>query len=414
MAGGKGLKMCRACRGLIDVNAATCPLCGAQGHYAKRASVSMAGLSGMWTVNNILVLTNLAIYALVIIYQNNFISLPSDGHELDALSPNYVTLYLFGSADGQLVFAGHFWRLITANFLHGGIIHILFNSFSLFQIGQVAEEEFGGAKYLCLYLITGVSGFLTVCLISSYPAIGASAAIFGIIGALAVYGYRRGDTFGRNLKSMMVQWIIMGAIMSLIPGISLWGHLGGLVAGVVLGFFFTEVTRTRDSLRMVRVWQASAAVCIILIAGSFTCSVLFARKSSDVYRVAVLNKYLLEAARAYLYWPQTTERGFDEYRQLYGATVTSLENVEGIDADSSAIRDQMMTILRERQDQLQKAPSFSEASPDRAKVADFMRLVRQYQDWKHRKAVEIGVQESTFGQGFTLPNDQDVLPQNRS
>src|SRR5215471_9353874 len=269
MAGGKGLKMCRACRGLIDVNATTCPLCGAQGHYAKRASVSMSGLSGMWTVNNILVLSNLLIYALVVIYQNNAISLPADGSELDALSPNGLTLYLFGSARGQWVFAGDYWRLITANFLHGGVIHILFNSFSLFQIGQVAEAEFGGAKYLCLYLITGASGFLAVCLFSPYPAIGASAAIFGIIGALAVYGYRRGDTFGRNLKSMMVQWIIMGAIMSLMPGISLMGHLGGLIAGVVLGYFLTEVTRTKDNLRMVRVWQASATLCVILIAGSF-------------------------------------------------------------------------------------------------------------------------------------------------
>src|SRR6185436_9343457 len=118
------------------------------------------------------------------------------------------------------------------------------------------------------------------CLFSSSLTIGASCAIFGIIGALAVYGYRRGDTYGRSLKTMMVQWIIMGAIMSLMPGVSFLGHLGGLLGGVVLGFFLTEATRTRDNLKMVRVWQFSAALCVIMIAGSLAYSVLYARKTS--------------------------------------------------------------------------------------------------------------------------------------
>ncbi len=74
----------------------------------------------------------------------------------------------------------------------------------------------------------------------------------------------------------------------------------------------------------------------------------------------------------------------------------------------------MMAILRERQDQLQKAPDYSQAGPDRAKVAEFMRLLREYQDWKRRKAAEIGVSEGDFGQELKLQGDQDVLPQNRS
>jgi rhomboid protease GluP len=414
MAGGKGLKMCRACRGLIDANATTCPLCGAQGHYAKRASVSMSGLSAMWTVNNVIVLANLLIYALIIIYQNNVLPISDQGSELDAVSPTGMILYLFGSAEPQSVFAGHYWRLISANFLHGGVIHILFNSFSLFQIGQVGEAEFGGAKYLCLYLITGIAGFLTVITFSHAGAIGASCAIFGIIGALAVYGYRRGDTFGRNLKSTMVQWIFFGAIMSLMPGISLWGHLGGLIAGCGLGFFLTEVTRTRDSLRMVRVWQAAAGLCVILIIGSFACSVIFARKATDVIAVTQLNQPLTQAAALYFEWPKVSEGIFDAYRQHFGASLTTLNNVEGVDTDSTSIRDRIVTLLRERQDQLQKAASFSEANVDRKQMSEMMKLFREYQDWKARKAKELGVPEKQFGEGFTFSNDEDVLPSNRS
>src|SRR5258708_268067 len=281
MSGGKGLKMCRACRGLIDTNAVTCPLCGAEGHYAKRASVSLSGLSGMWTVNNVLILTNLAIYALVLLYQNNIMSGISIGQETDPLTPNWVTLYLFGSVDTQSIMEGSYWRLITACFLHGGLLHIGFNSFALFRVGQMAEEAYGGAKYLCLYLVCGIAGYVAVILLVRSPAIGASGAVFGLIGAMAVYGYKRADSYGRSLKSYMVQWIVIGVVMSFLPGVSWQAHFGGLAAGAIFAFFLTDVSRTKDSLKMVRIWQAGAGLCVVLVLGSFVCGTLFARKATD-------------------------------------------------------------------------------------------------------------------------------------
>jgi len=173
---------------------------------------------------------------LIIIYQNNVLPTPQQGGELDAMSPTGKILYLFGSAETQSVFAGHYWRLITANFLHGGIIHILFNSFSLFQIGQVAEAEFGGAKYLCLYIITGVAVSLRLLRFLPIRRLRFVRYIRNhrSIGRIWIIAWRYVWTQSkRNDGSMDCD----GAIMSLMPGISFLGHLGGLLAGGVLGFF---------------------------------------------------------------------------------------------------------------------------------------------------------------------------------
>ncbi|HZS45026.1 MAG TPA: rhomboid family intramembrane serine protease [Blastocatellia bacterium] len=390
----KGLKMCRACRGLIAADSTTCPLCGAEGHYARRAPVSLSGLSNVLTVNNLLILTNLLIYALVLAYQSDIVPPPSRGNELAALSPYGAILSFLGDVSRQSVLgAGQYWRLITACFLHGGLLHIGFNSFALYRAGSIAEEEYGGAKFLCLYLITGVFGNLLVVAFSKSPAVGASGAICGIIGAMAVYGYRRADTFGRNLKSYMVQWIIMIVIISLLPEISFWAHAGGLISGAAMGYFLTDVTRTHDSLKTVRLWQIGAAICIVLTGVSFVFGAINGRKSAEAYRLTNLSVAVYRPVAYYLLWSQVPESEFEEYKQTFASEITTLENIEGIDEESSSLRDHLLEILHDRRNQLHNVTSFSDASPDRSKVIDMNKTYNQFKDWARRKAQSLGLAE---------------------
>jgi len=108
-----------------------------------------------------------------------------------------------------------------------------------------------------------------------------------------------------------------------------------------------------------------------------------------------------------------SEHDFDLYRQHFGANLTTLGNVEGIDPDSSSIRDRMLVILRERQDQLQKATNYSEANVDRKQMSEFMKIFREISGLEAAKSKRTGVPRRIWRRIY-LSGDEDVLPSNRS
>ena len=142
---------------------------------------------------------------------------------MGALVPGYV------SANGE------YWRLVTAMFLHGGLLHIAFNMYALYIGGSFLETISSRGKYIAIYLVAGLTGNVAVLVLA--PAfsvtIGASTAIFGIFGALFVYSLHHRDTaVGRALRSMGTLILINLAFTFLVPGISWQGHIGGLIGGV--------------------------------------------------------------------------------------------------------------------------------------------------------------------------------------
>lgn len=152
----------------------------------------------------------------------------------EGYTENFYMLIKYGAINGQLVKNGDIYRLITYMFLHGGIIHIFLNMYSLYVVGPRVEDFFGKWKFALIYLISGIgSGLLSIGL-GDYTSVGASGAIFGLFGALIYFGNNYRGYIGAMIKSQVVPIVIYNLLMGFfIPGIDMWGHVGGLITGLI-------------------------------------------------------------------------------------------------------------------------------------------------------------------------------------
>jgi membrane associated rhomboid family serine protease len=153
------------------------------------------------------------------------------------------TIYLKGVLFGPLLEQGEWWRLVTAAFLHYGPIHLLLNMVALYWFGSLLEERIGSGRYLLLYLVSGISGSAGALLWSNgflTPTVGASGAIFGILGAGLVLERQRDYVFGGSALGVIV---INFVFTFSISGISKGGHIGGLVGGVICALGLTRFGR---------------------------------------------------------------------------------------------------------------------------------------------------------------------------
>lgn len=145
-----------------------------------------------------------------------------------------------GAKVNAAIVDGQFWRLFTSMFLHLGLLHIGFNSYALYIFGPQVERPYGPVRFVLIYILSGLSGSAFSFLFSPNPSVGASGAIFGLIGVVGAYLYRYRDrlAMGRsrlmNLVSVAAYNLLYGFI---VPSVDNWGHIGGLVAGLALGWF---------------------------------------------------------------------------------------------------------------------------------------------------------------------------------
>lgn len=140
--------------------------------------------------------------------------------------------FIFGAKFNPLIMRGEYWRLITPMFLHGDIFHIMFNSYSTYAIGPTVEKLFGGARFLVIYFFAGIMGNIASFAFSTHMSVGASGAIFGLLGAL-VYLIRKDR---RIFKSSFGMGIVVTIVYNLIYGflnarIDNFAHIGGLIGG---------------------------------------------------------------------------------------------------------------------------------------------------------------------------------------
>jgi rhomboid protease GluP len=145
-----------------------------------------------------------------------------------------------GVKDNSLILQGQLWRLFTPMFLHGSILHIGFNMWALFLIGPTIERFYGRWRYLGLYIVSGFGGNVISFMFSPYPSLGSSTAIFGLLAAEGVLIYQNRGLFGniaRRALSEVVIIAVVNLIFGLSPGIDNWGHIGGLIGGVLFAWF---------------------------------------------------------------------------------------------------------------------------------------------------------------------------------
>jgi rhomboid protease GluP len=186
-------------------------------------------------------------------------------------------LFVLGWKDNTMIFLGNqYWRLLTAIFLHGGIVHLFMNGFSLFVIGPDTERVYGTWRFLGVYFLSGLAGSLLSYTFSPAPSVGASGAIFGLIGALSVFFYTSRHVLG-NFGQSQLQGLIAILVINLVfglttPGIDNLGHIGGLIGGIIAGWLLVPRSIVEPDLfnpRIVRRydprgWIGAGAMLVVL------------------------------------------------------------------------------------------------------------------------------------------------------
>ncbi len=155
----------------------------------------------------------------------------------------------FGMKVNELIIQGQIWRLFTPMFLHASVLHIGFNMYALFVIGTGLERFYGRGRYLTLYLLSGFTGNVASFLFSVEPSLGASTAIFGLLGAEGVFFYQNRKLFGpmaRRSLTNVVTIAVINLVIGLRPGIDNWGHLGGLVGGTTFAWLAGPLYQRQD------------------------------------------------------------------------------------------------------------------------------------------------------------------------
>ncbi len=150
----------------------------------------------------------------------------------------FLLTTMFGLTDDLAVnrfsiLNGEYFRLITGVFLHANIVHLVFNCYALYIIGMQLESFLGKGKYLAVYLLSGLAGSVLSIFFSTGYSVGASGAIFGLLGSLLYFGYHYRLYLETVVKSQIIPLIIVNLLIGLMPGIDNWAHVGGLIGGIL-------------------------------------------------------------------------------------------------------------------------------------------------------------------------------------
>lgn len=148
-------------------------------------------------------------------------------------------LIFLGAKVNLLIERGQYYRLLTAMFLHGGLLHIAFNMYALYSLGNLVEQIYGKSKYLTIYFASGIFSTYVSYLFSSAVSVGASGAIFGLLGATLVFGLKEKHRIGKGFLTNIISVVALNIIIGITtPNIDNFGHLGGLIGGIVIALFF--------------------------------------------------------------------------------------------------------------------------------------------------------------------------------
>jgi rhomboid protease GluP len=185
------------------------------------------------------------------------------------LSPSVPALFLFGASGAIPVFRfGRWWTVLSAGWLHGGLLHIVFNMMWVRQLGPATADVIGPSRTVIIYTVAGVSGFLLSSVAGAYLSfvpipllrgagftVGASAPIFGLLGALVHYGKTGSSAVRQQALSYAVTLFVFGLIM---PGVDNYAHAGGFLGGYATSAFLNPMTRERGDHLLV------AIACLVL------------------------------------------------------------------------------------------------------------------------------------------------------
>ncbi len=257
-----GSVVCPNCGRLVGVRDQKCLGCG-------RANPGLWGLTPLlnklgrnFGFTQVIVAGCSALFIITLLLRD---AEPIGGGLFSLLSPGRKALFLFGASGAVPVFGtGRWWTVLSAAWLHGGVLHILMNMMWIRQLVPALSEFYGTGRLVIIYTVSSIAGFGVTSFMGMLPlpwplqgagfTVGASAPLFGLFGALVLYGQRTGS---RMLSRQVWQWVIIFVVIGLIiPFIDNWAHLGGFAGGWL-------AARTLDPLKAESSRHlAAAAACL--------------------------------------------------------------------------------------------------------------------------------------------------------
>jgi rhomboid protease GluP len=186
------------------------------------------------------------------------------------------TLIAFGAKTNRLLQSGEWFRLITPIFIHAGLLHLLLNSYALWVVGTQVEKLYGSARFLLIYLLSGIGGvagsyFGQIFLQKPYdlPSVGASGAIFGLFGVLAVFGFRYRREMPPAIRRAMTAGVLPVIAVNLIIGFSIRfidnsAHIGGLLTGAALTLIIPYIAPGREGVSKTGLLIIALCVAVII------------------------------------------------------------------------------------------------------------------------------------------------------
>lgn len=255
--------ICPNCGNLISTEESQCPICGAKHPNLFGFGPYLAKFFGQQVdVLTLIPTTCIALYVLTLVLDLGT-ALTTRGGIFGMLSPGTRPLYLLGMTGGYATASSHWWTIFTATYLHGSLLHILFNVMWIRQLGPEVGTLYGPARFFIIYTASGAIGFLVSNTLSGAPTIGASGAIFGLLAALIVYGRSQRSSMAAMMTRQVWQWAIFLFIFGfMMSGVNNWAHLGGFIGGWIASQFLVSGADRRES-RLVTI----VAILLLLMTG---------------------------------------------------------------------------------------------------------------------------------------------------
>lgn len=252
--------LCPNCRKLISRDEPSCPYCGLKhpGSRWKSNFWTGGGMNADQFIKTV-IYVNVGMFVLSILISPRSAGLSLNPFEF--LSPGNGALRLLGETGVIPIDRyGRYWTLLTANYLHGSVMHILFNMIAFSQLAPLIFQEFGGYRTFAIYTLSGVGGYVASYFAGIPLTLGASASVCGLLGAAMYYGKSRGGRFGQMVYSQVSGWVVGLVLFGLFfPGINNWAHGGGLVFGALTAFLMGYNERSPENFAH----KAIAGVCLI-------------------------------------------------------------------------------------------------------------------------------------------------------
>ena len=259
--------LCPNCKKLISVSEKKCPYCGTGNPAAWWKNNSLARLfNNPYRMVKAIIGLNIFVYVVSLLLNPRGFGLGLN--PLTFLAPSGQILELLG-ATGKVPIDAYqrYWTLVAANYLHGGILHIFFNMAAFRQLGLLVSREYGVHRMFIIYTLGGVIGYFISYLAAVPWTVGASASVCSLAGALLYYGKSRGGIYGRTIYKQIGIWVIIIFLFGIMmPVINNWGHGGGIIAGIGLGFLLGYQERKKENA-FHRLLSGSWAVITILVLG---------------------------------------------------------------------------------------------------------------------------------------------------